>query len=213
MRITILNTSENHPINIPLKKWIEKNKFKHEIQLLRSKKDLHVGDVLFLISCSEIVSKGDRAKFKNTLVIHASDLPSGRGWSPHIWEIIHGASQITLSLLEAEDKVDSGKIWKKVEIQIPKTALYDEINKLVFEAELELMTFAVKNFGSVERQEQSEDDVSFWPKRTPKDSEINCQQSIDEQFDLIRVCDPDRFPAFFYKGGKKYTLKVEAVDE
>jgi len=213
MRITILNTSEAHPINVPLKQWIEQNELEHDIKLLRSKKNLSEGDLLFLISCSEIISKADRAKFKNTLVIHASDLPSGRGWSPHIWEIIHGASQITLSLLEAEDKVDSGKIWKKVKIQIPKTALYDEINEFIFEAELELMSFAVKNFGSIKPQEQSGNDVSFWPKRTPKDSEINSQQSISEQFDLIRVCDPDRFPAFFYKGGKKYILKVEAVDE
>ena len=80
-------------------------------------------------------------------------------------------------------------------------------------AELELMSFAVENFRNVEPQEQDGKGISFWPKRTPKDSEINSQQSIEEQFDLIRVCDPDRFPAYFYKGGKKYTLKVEAVDE
>ena len=84
MRITILNTSEIHPINVPLKQWIEKNELGHEIKLQRSKKNLGGGDLLFLISCSEIISKGDRAKFKSTLVIHASDLPSGRGWSPHI---------------------------------------------------------------------------------------------------------------------------------
>ena len=66
------------------------------------------GDILFLVSCSEIVKKDIRMKFRHTLVLHASSLPKGRGWSPHIWEILNGADQIVISLLEAEDKIDSG---------------------------------------------------------------------------------------------------------
>ena len=213
MKISILNTSEEHPINPWLKKWIKQNQSKHEIQLLRLKKELTGGDILFLISCSELISKSERNKFKKTLVIHASDLPKGRGWSPHVWEIINGANQITLSLLEAEDKVDAGDIWKKVKINVPKTDLYDQINELVFKEELGLMTFAADNFHSVMPYIQPEEEISFWPKRTPKDSEVNIHQSIDEQFDLIRICDPERFPAFFYKNGKKFKLRIEVIDE
>ena len=53
-------------------------------------------------------------------MIHASDLPKGRGWSPHIWGLINEAQQITISLLEAVDKVDSGDIESNVEL-IKKT--------------------------------------------------------------------------------------------
>ena len=70
--------------------------------------------VFFLISFLHIVKKEIRHRFKHTLVIHASDLPVGKGWSPHIWEILKGNNKITVSLLEAEDKVDSGNIWKKI---------------------------------------------------------------------------------------------------
>ncbi len=213
MKITILNSSEDHPVNTCLKRWIKLNQAKHEVQLSRSKKDLFNGDILFLVSCSDVISQYDRDKFKKTLVIHASDLPRGRGWSPHIWEIINGANQVTLALLEAEDKVDSGDIWKKVTINIPDAALYDQINELIFEAELELMDFAIENFLNITPSKQSEEGVSSWPKRAPEDSEINIHQSIDKQFDLIRVCDPDRFPAFFYRNGKKFKLKVEVMDE
>jgi len=213
MKITILNTSEEHPINSWLKVWVKKYQATHEIQLLRSKKELVEGDILFLISCSEIISKHDRAKFKKTLVIHASDLPKGRGWSPHIWEIVSGAELITISLLEAVDKVDSGDIWKKIKINIPKTALYKEINQFIFKAELELMDFAVEKFTQIIPTKQPEIESSYWPKRMPKDSEIDIYKSIDEQFDLIRVSDQERFPAFFYKNGKKFKLKVEKVDE
>ena len=214
MKITILNSSENHPINSWLENWIVKRSSEHEISLVRNKASLAGGDILFLISCSEIIGAVERAKFKRTLVIHASDLPKGRGWSPHVWEIVNGAKEINLSLLEASDKVDSGDIWHKIKIKIPSTALYDEINRLIFDAEVTLMDYAVEHFETINPKKQNENvEPTYWPKRTPKDSELDIKQSIYKQFDLIRVCDPNRFPAFFYRNGKKYLLKIEAADE
>ena len=141
-------------------------------------------------------------------------MPKGRGWSPHIWEIIHGANEITISLLEAVDEVDSGDIWKKIKVNIPKTALYNMINALIFDAELELMDFAVANFNTIKPQKQNDDiNPTYWPKRKPKDSEIDVSKSIAEQIDLIRVCDPNRFPAFFNIDGKRFILKIEVADE
>lgn len=214
MNISILNTSSEHPFNKWLDKWIEINKSSHSISLYRSMADLKGGDLLLLISCSEIVTKQQRKKFSKTLLIHASDLPKGRGWSPHIWEIINGAKKITISLLEVGDKVDSGDIWRKITVPVPVTALFDEINQIIFRAEMELMDFAVSNFSIVQPYTQSREVApSYWPKRTPKDSEIDIHKSFDSQFDLIRVCDPYRYPAFFYKEGKKFLLKLEALDD
>lgn len=211
MKITILSSTTNHPVNAWLNKWIEKYQNNHQVSLVRSKHELDGGDILFLISCSELIAKQDREKYTKTLVIHASDLPKGRGWNPHIWEIIRGANEITLSLLEAEDEVDSGDIWKKLKINIPKTALYNEINALIFDAELELMDYAVDNLKQIKPQKQNNEITpTYYAKRKPLDSEININKSIDEQFDLIRVCDPDRYPAFFYINGRKIILRLEA---
>ncbi len=213
MKISILHTSNNHPIKPWLLNWIDTQKNLHEIDLVDTKENLVEGDILFLISCSEFISKKERDKFKKTLLIHASDLPKGRGWSPHIWEILNGAEQIVISLLEAEDKIDSGDIWKKVKVNISKNALYDEINRDIFIAELKLMEFAISNFNNVIVQKQSNIDSTYWPKRTSKESELNLNKTINEQFDIIRVSDPNRFPAFFYKNGKKFILKIEVNDE
>jgi len=212
MNITILITSKEHPINTYVNKWAEINK-SYQISIVHSKEDLASGDILFLISCSDIVSKLERDKFKKTLIIHASDLPNGRGWSPHIWEIINGATDITLSLLEAESKVDTGDIWKKISVPIPKTALFDEINDLIFNSELELMNFAIENYNTVEPKKQPNIDDVYWSKRSPKDSVIDINQTISEQFDLIRVCDPKRYPATFYKDGVKFNITIEKNNE
>ncbi len=212
MNISILTTSIEHPVNAYLDKWAEKNK-NHQISIVHSKEELIPGDILFLISCSEIISKLERGKFKKTLVVHASDLPHGRGWSPHVWEIINGATDITLSLLEAEDQVDTGDIWKKISVPIPKTTLFDEINELIFDSELELMDFAIENYSTIEPKKQPDIDSACWPQRSPKDSVIDINQTISDQFDLIRVCDPQRFPAYFYKDGVRFNIIIEKNNE
>ena len=212
MNIAILTTSKEHPVNAYLDKWAEKNQ-NHQINIVHSKEELISGDILFLISCSEIISKLEREGFEKTLVVHASDLPHGRGWSPHVWEIINGATDITLSLLEAADEVDTGDIWKKISVSIPKTALFDEINELIFDSELKLMDFAIENYNTIKPKKQPNIDSAHWPKRSPKDSEIDVNKGISEQFDLIRVCDPDRFPAFFFKDGKKFNITIKKNNE
>ena len=212
MNIAILTTSKEHPVNAYLDKWAEKNQ-NHQINIVHSKEELISGDILFLISCSEIISKLEREGFEKTLVVHASDLPHGRGWSPHVWEIINGATDITLSLLEAADEVDTGDIWKKISVSIPKTALFDEINELIFESEIRLMDFAIGNYNTIESKKQKNIDSTYWPKRSPKDSEIDINQTISKQFDLIRVCDPQRFPAYFYKDGVRFNITIEKNNE
>lgn len=151
MKITLLSSDVKHPVNSYLRAWMDTQKGFHEVELVQRKSDLVGGEILFLVSCSEIIDAKVRDKYLATLVLHASDLPRGRGWSPHIWEIVNGSEAITLSLLEAEDKVDSGKIWQKLNIQVPKHALWSEINHLLFEGEIELINFAVQNFSSVSR--------------------------------------------------------------
>ncbi|MCR9242069.1 MAG: hypothetical protein NXH87_11885 [Rhodobiaceae bacterium] len=129
-----------------------------------------------------------------------------------MWQIVGGAEKITMSLLEAEDLVDTGRIWRKETIDVPKHALWDEINDLIFSAELKLMSFAVDNFSMVTPTAQADDvEATYYPKRSPADSEIDPQLTIDEQFDLMRVCDPNRFPAYFDMNGHRYVLRLEKV--
>ena len=46
--------------------------------------------MFFYLSYEKIVEKKVLKKFKNNLVIHASDLPKGKGWSPLSWQILKG---------------------------------------------------------------------------------------------------------------------------
>ncbi|MCO6055373.1 UDP-glucuronic acid dehydrogenase [Pseudomonas sp. MOB-449] len=214
MRISFLCSDKQHPVNEHLRRWIGQQQGKHQIELVRKKSELSGGDILFLISCLEIVGAAERAAYRASLVLHASDLPSGRGWSPHIWQIIDGAEEITLSLLEAEDRVDSGRIWKKMKFPVPLHALWNEINELLFDAEIELIDFAVREFDNIVPVEPDPNiEPTYYPRRSPTDSQLDPTQSIANQFDRIRVCDPNRFPAFFELHGKKYKITLEKISD
>ena len=211
MKITLLCSNPAHPVYGYLSRWMNDNNSKYEIQLINQiceVKDL--GDILFLISCSEIVKAEYRDKFRYTLVLHASDLPDGRGWNPHIWDIVNGRNELTLSLLNAEDSVDTGDIWQKKKIKLTGAELYDEINDLLFTAELALISWACEHIDNAKPSPQLETDgtVHYHRLRTPDDSELDPECSISSLFNLIRVCDPDRFPAYFYHDGQKYTVTV-----
>jgi methionyl-tRNA formyltransferase len=157
-----------------------------------------------------MVSRAQRDLFAKTLLIHASDLPIGRGWSPAVWQILEGRTQLTLTLLEAEDDVDSGAVWRKIQVDVPRHFLCSEINAAIFEAELTLMDFAIEQFGKVEPERQPMDiEATFYRKRSPTDSRINPDLPIAAQFDLIRVSDPTRYPAFFDLHGHRYKIILE----
>ena len=213
MKITILCTNKNHPIYSVLKEWVSKNIDNHVLQLSDEVEISLEGDILFIVSSSQIISKDIRDRYKKCLVLHAGDLPKNRGWSPHIWEILRGASDITLTLLDAEDKVDSGAIYLKKNISIPKHLIWNEINCILFKEEIAMMEFFIKNYHKIKSKPQNEFlTPTYCKKRKPEDSKLDPKKNIEEQFDLIRTCDPDRYPAYFDLNGFRYKIKIEKLN-
>ena len=165
---------------------------------------------LFLVSCNQIIRQSTRDHFRHSLVLHASPLPHGRGMSPHIWQVLEGATKLTLTLLNAEDEVDSGDIWLQREFEVPPTALYDEINARLFDAEVTLMHWALENCDTARPRAQY-GQPTIYRRRRPQDNRIDPERSLGESFDLMRVADPDRYPAFFEFRGQKYRIRIDKL--
>ena len=209
MKISVVCSSQDHPIFPLLQAWRERYSQDHDVDLLNRVEQLQGGDLLLLVSCSELVSLVTRQQYRAALALHASDLPQGRGWSPHIWQVLEGKEQITVTLLEAEDKVDTGAIWAQTSFSLEGHELYDEINQRLFTAELELMDYAVDNFETAQPRQQPEVPATYYRKREPDDSRIDPERPLVESFNQLRVADPNRYPAFFYHRGQKYTIRLE----
>ena len=214
MKIAIVNSDPNHPINPYLEKFINELNVQHDVEFTRSQFDVSGGDILFLFSCTEKIENNTLIKFDHAFVLHASDLPKGRGWSPHIWQILEGKTEITLSLIEVSEQIDSGRIAAQKKIEIPRSALWNEINDLLFLAQINLAKFSISNIDKLHFKEQNPDIVpSYYRKRKPSDSELSIDKTILDQFNLIRVCDPERFPAFFEICGVRYKVIIKKFED
>jgi methionyl-tRNA formyltransferase len=210
IRVEILCSDRLHPINAYLIEWASKFRARADVRIARRASELTGGDFLFLVSCHEVVDRATRDHFTHALVVHASDLPRGRGWSPHIWQVLQGNTEITVTLLEAADKIDSGDIWKQLDVHVPDHAICAEINDAIFQAVLDLMDYAVENQDSVVTRPQRLDiEPTYYPHRRPEDSKLDLDKSLAEQFDLLRVADPERYPAYLEFRGHTYLLRME----
>jgi methionyl-tRNA formyltransferase len=214
MIVTVLITDVNHPIMEYLNKWAKIHRDSgRDVSIIHDVKDLNGGDFLFLVSCAQILKTEDIRKFTHALVLHASDLPEGRGWSPHIWRVLEGESKITVSVLDAVASVDKGDIWLQTHFELEGHELFDEINKKLFEAELNLMTSVITTHKKIAPIPQKGIGERYYRKRAPSDSFIDLNKPISEQFNLLRVCDPNRFPAYFEYLGHKYQITVRKIQD
>jgi methionyl-tRNA formyltransferase len=180
----------------------------NDIDITASLADCTGGDFLFLVSCTSIVPKSVRDLYKHTLVLHASDLPEGRGWSPWVWAIREGATEIVVSMLEAEDKVDSGAIWRKQAISIDKTAIYEDIAEKLAHAQVWLIEWALAWPHTIGQPQAGRSTACR--KLTDSDSELHIW--LDDHWDTLRTCDPERFPAWFEYNGQRYNIRIERAD-
>ena len=211
MRITILTDNPKSWVIPYIKGLKEKLSENHEITHIFSSKDIKKGDLMLILSCEKILKDYHLSFHKSNIVVHPSELPKGKGWSPLAWQVLEGENRIPLTLFEANDKVDDGDVYQVDYIELNASELNDEIKHLQGLKTIEMILRYVDGFESREGIPQTGDET-FYEKRTFKDSELNIYKNIDEQFNLLRVVDNERYPAFFLKDGVKYVLKIYKED-
>ena len=101
----------------------------------------------------------------------------------------------------------------KQHIELEGHELFDEINNKLFKAEIELMTEAINTANLIAPKNQVELASNYYSRRKPEDSRLNIHKSLIDQFNLLRVCDKDRYPAFFEHLGYKYIVRIEKADD
>lgn len=165
------------------------------------------GDILFILSCEKIITKGLLAQHKNNIVIHGSDLPKGKGFSPITWQILENKNTIPLTLFECAEKVDAGVIYLKNVIKLDGYELVDEIRKKQWEGTEKLIYEYIENRDIIKGVEQ-QGKSTYYKRRSTEQSELDINKTIKEQFNLLRVSDNNRYPAFFKIDGNTYKLEI-----
>ena len=166
-------------------------------------------DLCFLLSYGKIVPPEKLKLNKHNLVVHESALPQGKGWSPLTWQILEGRDEIPITLFEADAAVDAGDIYLVDAMYFRGNELVDELRAVQGSATISLCTRFVQGYPDILSQAvRQTGEESFYPRRRPQDSRLAIDKNIRENFNLLRVCDNERYPAFFEYRGARYTLKI-----
>ncbi|MBB6692856.1 methionyl-tRNA formyltransferase [Cohnella xylanilytica] len=209
-RLTVLSDPNNW-INQYLPVWLPSlKKYAGDIYWIHDANDLPEGDVAFFLGCEQIVGSDLLSRNRNNLVVHASDLPKGKGWSPLTWQILEGKNEIPVVLFEAAEKVDAGPIYCRRTMRFGGLELIGELRNALARTTFELCEEFLEGYpGIVHFGVRQQGEETFYPRRTPADSRINPDRSLREQFQLLRVADNERYPCYFELDGETFVIKVE----
>ncbi len=183
----------------------------HECFVAYTVDDAIPADFCFCLSFGELISADVRNQYRHTLVVHESSLPKGRGWSPMSWQILEGKNNIPITLFEAVDKVDAGKIYLQEWIKLEGTELASKWRILQAEATLRLCRKFISGYPNILNKAQSQKgEPTFYPRRRPEDSLLDPDKTLAEQFNLLRIVDNERYPAYFNLNGDAFILNIKS---
>lgn len=208
MKIDILIDNTHSFLNL-YKNQIKRKitEFCHSVKIFKSQKTIKKGDILFILGCDKILKKKILKLHKLNLVIHPSKLPKNRGGGALIWEILKNKKKFFLTMFDANNKIDRGDVIFYHKFKLKGDELHDEIREIQTKETIKLITKLLKNIHKIRKIKQR-GNGNYVRKRTPEDSILDPNKTISEQFNLLRCCDNEKYPAFFYKKKKKYIIKI-----
>lgn len=206
-RVTILVNNPEGWVQPLAKRFVESLSRAYRATYVERTEDVPEGDAAFFLGCSRIVPAGILGRNRLNLVVHGSDLPRGRGFSPVPWQVLEGCGRIPIVLFEAEETLDSGPIYFRDTIDLDGTELLDEIRTKTWEKIEILIGRFLEGYRQVSPAPQH-GEPSFYARRTRQDDELDPSRTLAEQFDHLRIVDNDRYPAWFSHRGQRYILKI-----
>jgi methionyl-tRNA formyltransferase len=169
----------------------------------------HDLDWLFIIGWSQIANKRllDAPK-SGVLGMHPTLLPKGRGRASIPWAIIKGLDETGVTLFKLDEGVDTGCILSQYKILLTDSTNSSELYSSVNNAHVSLMTSIIPKIlnGSVTLEEQNNAYATEWKGRTPKDGEIDLNDSVITAERLVRATTKPYPGAFIMVNGQKHIV-------
>jgi len=184
-----------------------------EVAFLNDAREVTLGnDIAFLLSYEKIVGPEILCRSRSNIVVHASELPKGKGMSPMTWQVLEGRNTIPLTLFEAVEALDAGPVYLRDAVNFKGNELLSEMQELLGKKIVEMCSAFVGQWPDIlGRGVPQTGESTFYRRRSPEDSKLDPHKSLAEQFNLLRVVDNDQYPAFIEWMGRRYTLRIKST--
>ncbi len=196
--------------------WIKKyfnykninfSKKKYSLNFFTNKSKVKNFDVVFVLGYTKKLSNKFLKNNILTLLVHESNLPYGRGSAPIQWQILKNKKNIKICLIMVDKKLDCGDIILKDQMIFKGDELNGEIREKQAKYTLKIINNFLKKYPKFIRKKQK-GLPTYFRKRNELDSKLNINKSIKKQFNLLRICDNENYPAYFVFKSNKYKLKI-----
>lgn len=164
-------------------------------------------NIVFPLSYTKILPQSFLQKNELVLIAHPSKLPKDKGFAPVQYQILKNKKKIYISLIKAEKDVDAGPIYFQNSFTLNGTELCSEIRKIQGLGLLKIIKKFLTAYPDVKSKKQT-GKGNFNKRRYPKDSQLNVNKTIKQQFNHMRINDNELYPSFFYLKGQKYVIKI-----
>ncbi len=163
-------------------------------------------DICFVVCWYSLIPEELLSSVPNGFIgIHNSKLPSYRGQSPLVWQIINGEEKAGFSIFSFTPGMDDGDIWYQDEVEIEKD---DYISDIMLKIQNKVLTFIDRKLpemlnGKIKPYPQKNVNISYSSKRTVEDGLINWTDKNESIYNFIRA-QSKPYPGAFtiYKGQK-----------
>ena len=190
----------------------ESNAAGDDARLCRTHDEVTSGEIAFYLGCVKITPPEVLARNRRNLVVHQSALPKGRGFAPLAWQILEGRHEIPACLIEAVDEVDAGPIIYRDRLIFEGHELNGEMRA----AQGDMCVALCRRFLDAPTPPPGEPQAgtpTVYRRRRPADSRLDPNRSLGDQFDLLRIVDNERYPAFFDWRGHRYRLLIDKMPD
>lgn len=170
---------------------------KEKNELTVEKMDLLNPDYIFFPHWSYYIPKEIFTKY-NCIVFHITDLPYGRGGSPLQNLIERGHSNTMISAIQVTEAIDGGSIYCKKPLDLHGSAseIFLRASGIIFD---EMIPKILRD--KIQPIPQEGEVVEF-KRRTPEQSELTEDMTLDKIYDYVRMLDAEGYPNAFLKFGK-----------
>lgn len=141
----------------------------------------------------------------NSINLHFSLLPKYRGAAPVQWSILNGDRITGVSVFQLNEKMDSGDILAKQEVEILPGEYADELEDRLATLGADLLSRTIMQIDSLPHQKQDHSKATFAPLLKKEDGKIDWSENAFEIDRKVRAFTP--WPsAFGFFGPKRIKM-------
>jgi methionyl-tRNA formyltransferase len=186
---------------------LEKNKINYnliKVKDIDDSYDLVFESGLYKIIPADILNKPSIG----VIGTHETPLPEGQGFAPIQWSVLNRRKHLVVTLYKLDPGVDSGRIINQINKPITRLDTIKTLDNKRKEAISEAFQLFIDEIeqGYIVLREQT-GTPSYSPRRTPDSCELDVNKNLEELWDEIRICDNEKYPAWFRIDGKKIIIR------